>query len=105
MAHYDDLNNKQIFAYSSIFVVTNVILIMFVVFLFHWMEDHELEQKMLNTEYTQFNKVLDDQTESLNGYVVVDPMKDRFGIPIDDAIEAMIEEHKDDKKKGDRDET
>ncbi|QDV70368.1 hypothetical protein Poly24_40890 [Rosistilla carotiformis] len=92
MAQYDDLDNKQIFAYSAIFVVGTVITIMFVAIIFHWMDEGELRRKMLNTEYTQFNQVLIEQTESLNEYVVVDPVTGRFGIPIENAIEAALKD-------------
>lgn len=94
MAQYDDLDNKQIFAYSAIFVVGTVITILFVSIVFHWMDEGELERKMLNTEYTQFNQILDEQTESLNEFVVVDPVTGRFGIPIENAIESALKQNK-----------
>lgn len=93
---YDDLDNRMIFVYSLIFVVGTVITIMFVAVVFHWMNEGEEARKMLNTEYTQYNAVLDGQTESLNDYVVVDPLTGRFGIPIENAIQSAIEKQKND---------
>ncbi|MEZ6090760.1 MAG: hypothetical protein R3C05_22610 [Pirellulaceae bacterium] len=96
---YDDLDNKKIFAYSLIFVVGTVITIMFVAFVFHWMDEGEEARKMVNTEYTQYNAILDQQTESLNEYVVVDPLTGRFGIPIENAMRTAINEQKNDDPK------
>ena len=93
---YDDLDNKMIFAYSLIFVVGTVITIMFVAVVFHWMNEGEEARKMLNTEYTQYNAILDGQTESLNEYVVVDPLTGRFGIPIESAMQSAITKQKKD---------
>lgn len=94
MAHYDDLDNKQIYAYSAIFVVGTVITIFFVSIIFHWMDNGEQSRKMLETEYNQFNQILAEQTESLNEFVVVDPVTGRFGIPIENAIDSAIKQEK-----------
>ncbi len=98
MASYDDVDNKQLFTYITVFVVGTIITICFVAFLFHYMEDGELRRTMQDTEYTQYNQVLEEQSESLNRYVVVDPKTARFGIPIDDAIKAAVNQAKESDK-------
>lgn len=94
MARYDDVDNKQLFAYIAIFVLGTIITICFVAFLFHYMEDNELRRTMQDTEYTQYNQVLEEQSARLSDYVVVDPKEGRFGIPIEKAIEAAINKAK-----------
>lgn len=104
MASYDDLDNKNIFALSAVFVAVSLLTIFFVVWIFNMMQEGELDKKMFNTEYTQFNAILDEQEESLSSYVVVDPDPEtrRYGVPIEQAIDAVIAESEDE---GNSDET
>ena len=112
MARYDDLNTNMI-AYATIISCLLLLAILQgTQALCYNMVNAEAERKAANSEYTTSSKVIREQRQSLNGYSKValpapaegqEPAANqgsRIQIPIDRAIEAVIQENQGSKGPG-----
>lgn len=108
MARYDDLNTNMIAYAALISCLLLVAILQGTQALCYSMTNAETERKLNNSEYTSASEVISEQHKSISGYqkVALPPevgpdgkpvsgeTKTRLQIPIDRAIELLLNESK-----------
>lgn len=93
MAHYDDLNTKQIWIVGLVSTVLTGVTILAVQVLYFALLTSFEESRLATSEYTSSTAALAEQDQSLNSYSR-NPENNRISIPIDRAMNIVIERSK-----------
>ncbi|TWU43446.1 hypothetical protein Q31b_24870 [Novipirellula aureliae] len=96
MAHYDDLNTKRIFAIGAISVLVTVMTALAVQVLYFAMAKWQIES-MSDNQYRRQNQFNAEQEAQITAYGV-DEMNGNITIPIDKAIELVVQNSTSDDK-------
>lgn len=92
MAHYDDTADSKVFLIGIVGFLSTALVVLFAQGFYYWLMD---SYKVSRTVENQVPLVeLEKQQAALNNYVLLDPAKKRYGIPIDKAIEETLSELK-----------
>jgi hypothetical protein len=92
MSHYEDLNTTKIAlaGFISTVVVFAIILLMMV--LFHWEMAEQTQLKVVDLPAAEFDSLAADQKAQLAKYRWLDPEKKIVQIPIEQAMNLVIDE-------------
>jgi flagellar biosynthesis/type III secretory pathway M-ring protein FliF/YscJ len=92
MARYDDLNTKQIWVVGLVSALLTAITILAVQVLYYAMLGSHEARVLAGAEYTSSKQAIEEQLNEINSYGR-DSDTGTVQIPIDRAIELMIEQH------------
>jgi flagellar basal body-associated protein FliL len=90
MANYDDLNSKRIYTVAILSVVVTAVTALAVQVVYYALAKSQSEIKSAQSSYHRQNEVLESQTALISRYGV-DPETGNITIPIDKAMELMID--------------
>lgn len=91
MAKYDDLDTRQIFVIGIGSVLVTIVTILAVQYVYYLLVDAHQTQLQADSSYSRQNQVLTDQTDSISHYGA-DPATGNAIMPIEKAMQAVIEE-------------
>lgn len=94
MAAYDDLNVNRIFTVGIVSVVVTAVTALAVQVLYFAMLQWQQKETAAASDYRRQNTILEEQTRSISTYDV-DPESGNVVIPVDKAIEMMVDEQSD----------
>lgn len=97
MANYDDLNNKRIFAVAILSVVVVAVSALAVQVLYYWMVRLQETSTAEMSAYRRENAVLAAQDEEIRRFGV-DEQTAAITMPIDDAIQQVLQQRQDKKQ-------
>ncbi len=109
MAAYDDLNVKRIFVVGIASIAVTAMTALAVQVLYHSMAQWQKSETQAASNYTRQNAILEEQLKNVSVYGV-DETTGNIVIPVEKAIDLMIDQQSDDKPsdskaKENRDET
>ncbi len=91
MAAYDDLNVKRIFTVGIASIVVTAVTALAVQVLYYWLVQWQDSETKAASNYQRQNLILREQQEEISTYGV-DPETGNIVIPIDKAIELLVNE-------------
>ncbi|MEM6472149.1 MAG: hypothetical protein AAF802_21485 [Planctomycetota bacterium] len=91
MAKYDDLDTRQIFIIGIGSVVVTLVTILAVQYVYYLLVDSYQGRLQAESKYTRQNRILATQSEEIERYGA-DPLTANVVIPIDQAMDLLIEE-------------
>ena len=100
MAQYDDLNTPRIATVGVISVVVVAVTALAVQVMFYALAEWQDSAKSASSDYRRENLVLAEQKEQISTYGV-NVNTGRVTIPIDKAMEMVVNEHENQHKKAD----
>lgn len=92
MAQYDDLNSTKISTVGVISVVVTAVTALAIQVIFYALADWQEEAKSSQSDYRRENLVLTEQKEQISVYGV-DPQTGNITIPIQKAMETLVNEN------------
>jgi hypothetical protein len=93
MAHYDDLDNKQIFMVGAVSAVLTLVTILAVQVLYYAMVRRHVTAQDVEAEFLESRQIVAAQRDRLNQYGR-HPQTGNLLIPIDRAISLVVEEQR-----------
>lgn len=91
MAAYDDLNVRRIFTVGIISIVVTAVTALAVQVLYYSMVQWQQADTAAQSDYRRQNRILKEQTDQISSYDV-DAETGNVTIPIEDAIQLMVNE-------------
>lgn len=91
MASYDDLNAKRIYVVAILSVLVTIVAALAVQVVYFWMAELQTAETAAQSDYRRQNQILASQQAEISTYGV-DPLTGNIVIPIDRAMDLMVEQ-------------
>ncbi len=92
MKKADDVDTPAIAIVGIIGAILLFVIIVGILAWYRWYEAKELQTKVISQRYEQLAKAEADQLETLNSYRMVDPEKGIVSVPIDRAMQLVVQD-------------
>lgn len=93
MSVKDDLNTPLISLVAFVFTVVCFVIIVFLIATYHTMQNAENQVKLVDPKPEELRTLVAQENKKLHGYALIDSASAQVTIPIDRAMEVLVQEY------------